>query len=167
MYLSTKMFALLVQYNKLVSVLTGAPTLSPSFWNSMSLSGLGWDLNLKPTPGAWPYGTGTLSPNSATSCFLSSVFNRPLQVKVHLTAKDRAMTSLGLFGTLPVEMWITATVAGAIWLVMCVRSDSLTPHWHSLHETHSLFSTESCCLSAYALITFRSIGSNESSLRPY
>ena len=24
-----------------------------------ALSGLGWDLNLKPTPGAWPYGTGT------------------------------------------------------------------------------------------------------------
>lgn len=24
------------------------------------LSGLGWDLNLKPTPGAWPYGTGML-----------------------------------------------------------------------------------------------------------
>ena len=58
-----QMFALLAQYNKLVSVLTGALSLPKSssfraFVLTHSVSGLGWDLNLKPTPGAWPYGTG-------------------------------------------------------------------------------------------------------------
>ena len=35
------------------------PSCFRELFRTDALSGLGWDLNLKPTPGAWPYGTGT------------------------------------------------------------------------------------------------------------
>jgi hypothetical protein len=65
------MFALLVQYNKLVSVLTGTPLLLQVVLQLLhSPAGLGWDLNLKPTPGAWPYGTGASPQSSQMNIFV-------------------------------------------------------------------------------------------------
>ena len=122
------MFALLVQYSKLTSVLTGLnPLPAPPFYKfSMTLyQVLAGILILSP-----PLGHGPMAPvfsTFQTIPFVVSSSYRPVQVKAPMMVKDPATTFLGPFGTPPVEMSTTATVAGAIWLVMCVRSYSLQP----------------------------------------
>ncbi len=118
-----KMFALLVQYSKLASVLTGLnPLTAPPFYkfSMTSYQVLAGILILSP-----PLGHGPMAPvffTFQTIPFVFSSSDRPVQVKAPMTVKVLATTSLGPYGTLPVEMSTTATVAGAIWLVMCVRS---------------------------------------------
>ena len=115
------MFSLLVQYSKLVTVLTGAlPPLScairrrPCSAMLMFLvAGLGWDLHLKPTPGAWDYGTGMRSLPSETKICppAATVTASSVQEAVSLTAKVLATTSLAPFGIRPAATSTTAMEA--------------------------------------------------------
>lgn len=71
---------------------------------SHQLAGLGWDLNLKPTPGAWPYGTGASHQSSKSMMLLCCSVDTSLQVVGLMTVKARAMISLEPCGTQAAEM---------------------------------------------------------------